>query len=173
MAKLMDWQEVSTLVQTALMAGGRRISATTVEWDVSNGCESPVLMEFTGRPAAEDGEKYVHICPGSRHTLRLEMWVACRKCARCMRRRRRLWTMRAAAEISSAKRTWFVTLTLQPARRFLCETLARKRDIGYDERTQDERDAARFAVIASELQRFMKRIRKNSRAKLRFLAGFM
>lgn len=167
--ELHDWGEVATLVKVALAAGGRRVSATLIEWDVSNGCEKPRVMTFTGRPPAEDGQKYVRIGLGDRHTLTLEMSVACRQCSRCLRRRRRVWTTRAAAEISWAQRTWFVTLTLRPGQRYVCECVARKRDIKYDERPQDEQDRARFAVIVEEIQRFLKRIRKNSGAKLRYI----
>lgn len=164
-----DHSEVATLIGTALSAGGRMVARTICEWDVSNGCSNPVLMEFVGRPPAQEGEKMVMIAAGTKTTLRLDMYVACRKCAVCIRRRRRLWTVRAAAEISQANRTWFTTLTLQPARLFLAETVAKTRDIGYDERSQDEQDRARFAVVAEEIQRFLKRIRKNSKAKLRYL----
>ena len=167
--ELHDWQEVATLIKLALASGGRRVSPTVIEWDVSNGCEKPVYMSYTGRPEAPEGEKYVHIHNGTKHTLTLEMWVACRNCSRCLRRRRRIWTMRAAAEISQAQRTWFVTLTIRPGQLFLCEALASKRDVGYQSRTQDEQEGARFAVIVEELQKFLKRIRKNSKAKLRYI----
>ena len=164
-----DHAEVATLIRTALAAGGRMVSRTICEWYVSNNCSSPVLMQRVGRPAAEDGEKDVRIAAGTKTTLRLDMWVACRKCTACLRRRRRVWTMRAAAEITQAQRTWFVTLTLQPSRLYLCEVVAKTRDILYDEREQDVRDRERFAVIVEEIQRFFKRIRKNSKAKLRYL----
>ena len=167
--ELHDWAFVATLVKVALDAGGRQVSPTTYEWDVSNGCESPVLMSYTGRPEAEEGEKYVHIGRGCRHTLTLEMWVACRKCNRCLKRRARLWTLRAASEITQATRTWFVTLTLRPDQRYRCEAIAEKRDVLYRSRTQDVQDKARFAVIVEEIQRFLKRIRKNSKAKLRYI----
>ena len=167
--ELHDWQHVATIIKVAMAAGGRRVSPTVYEWDVSNGCSDPVLMSMTGRPEALPGEKYVSILSGSKHTLTLEMWVACRKCAHCLRRRRRLWTMRAAAEVSQAQRTWFVTLTIAPARLYQCEVIAQKRDVGYDTLPQESREKARFAVIFEELQKFMKRIRKNSKAKLRYL----
>ena len=97
--QLLDWSKVATLIKVALDAGGRRVTPTLYEWDVSNGCEQPVLRSFTGRPEADEGSRFVYIASGKRHTVTLEMWVACRTCARCMRRRRRMWTMRAAAEI--------------------------------------------------------------------------
>lgn len=165
----LDIQTVRTLATTALAAGGRRVSATTIEWDVSNGCSEPVLMEFEGRPRKPDDDKYVIIKPGTTHTLRVEMWVACRKCDACLRRRRRLWTVRAAAEITGAKRTWFVTLTLAPGARYRAECEAAKRDIKYGEQEQDVQDRERFAVIVEEIQKFLKRIRKNSKAKLRYM----
>ena len=51
----------------------------------------------------------------------------------------------------------------------MCELVAKTRDILYDEREQDVQDCERFAVIVEEIQRFFKRIRKNSKAKLRYL----
>lgn len=169
MALFHDWQKVATLASTALLAGGRRVSPTTIEWDVSNGCSDPVLMEFTGRPEAEEGEKYVNILPGGRHTLTVEMWVACRKCEHCLRRRRRIWMTRAAAEITQAQRTWFVTLTLSPHKQYQARLWAEKRDIKYMERSEDDQESERFAVIFEELQRYFKRIRKNSGATLRYM----
>lgn len=167
--KWLDIQTVRTLAITALAAGGRRVSATTIEWDVSNGCSDPQLLEFDARPRAPDGEKYVIIGKGTTHTLRVEMWVACRKCEVCLRRRRRLWTTRAAAEITQAKRTWFVTLTLRPGQRYTAECEAAKRDISIGAQPEDAQEKARFAVIVEEIQRFLKRIRKNSKAKLRYI----
>ena len=82
--ELHDWQEVATLCKLALTSGGRRVSPTVIEWDTSTGCSDPVVMIYTGRPEAEEGEKYVRISPGGKHTLTLEMWVACRCCERCL-----------------------------------------------------------------------------------------
>ena len=65
--ELTDYQEVATLIKVAMSAGGRRVSPTTFEWDVSNGCENPVVMTKTGRPPAEDGEKYIEIVPRHKH----------------------------------------------------------------------------------------------------------
>ena len=77
--------------------------------------------------------------------------------------------MRAAAEVTQAKRTWFVTLTIRPGQLYMCELMANKRDVLLHQRTQDEQERARFAVIVEEIQRFLKRIRKNSNAKLRYI----
>ena len=71
--------------------------------------------------------------------------------------------------MTQAKRTWFVTLTLRPSQRYICEAIAEKRDVALRSRTQDEQEKARFAVIVEEIQRFLKRIRKNSKAKLRYI----
>ena len=60
-------------------------------------------------------------------------------------------------------------MTLAPERLYRCEAIARKRDIKFDERPQEIREQSRFAVIVEEIQRFLKRIRKNSGAKLRYI----
>ena len=100
--------------------------------------------------------------------------VACRKCDECLRHKRRLWTARAIAETRNALRTWFGTLTVSPERRFQATMLAeRKANLRRCERLADLTDLARTKAIAAELApevtRWLKRVRKQSAAPLRYL----
>lgn len=100
--------------------------------------------------------------------------VRCRKCDACLNHRRRVWTARAVAEVDQAPRSWFVTLTFKPERRFVLECfgdqLARKRRA---ERLTDMGTLDRFTAIskpaAREVTKWLKRLRKVSGAKLRYL----
>lgn len=97
----------------------------------------------------------------------------CRKCAGCLRHRSRLWTARAVDEVAAAQRTWFGTLTLHPDHAFRFRLLAERRltrggssfsDLEPDVRTQEIAQE-----VGPDLQRFLKRARKNTGARLRYL----
>ena len=98
----------------------------------------------------------------------------CRKCGPCLEHRSRLWAARACTEIALAPgRTWFGTLTLNPERQFLALVQARsaaaKSAVDWDELDEGERFRRVDRVIAAEIQKFLKRIRTNSEATLRYL----
>lgn len=73
------------------------------------------------------------------------IYVPCRRCPACQLVRRRMWFARCVAEINQAPRTWFLTLTYRSA--------APGSDGGYP-----------------EVQRFLKRLRKQSMMRLRYMA---
>lgn len=96
--------------------------------------------------------------------------VPCRKCDECLKHRRRLWTARAMTETRNALRTWFGTLTVSPDRRFHAMMLADRKSCGeLDKMTDLERTRAVAAQLAPEVTRWLKRVRKESGAKLRYL----
>lgn len=73
-----------------------------------------------------------------------ERHVRCRNCPGCLRARRFLWTMRAEAEWWQAERSWFFTGT-------------------FKDQTAD------YDVVRQEVTRFLKRVRKRSEDKVRYL----
>lgn len=100
--------------------------------------------------------------------------VRCRRCKECLRAKRRLWTARAYDEVRSASRTWFVTLTVGPDRRLWANMVARSwcetaRREAFDKLTPLERTRALAAAIDPEVTRWLKRVRKQSGATLRYL----
>lgn len=151
----------------------RRLSPTQWVWDVSFGCSNPTTVTLTGRP---DPGRYrdVMIGPGTAHTLEVHMETACRRCEHCVRRRRSIWTARAIAETTQASRTWFGTLTIRPEEQYraACAAQTKAERAGYDWNTLTEEQ--RFGRIhgehTAEITRYLKRVRKESGVRLRFLA---
>ena len=115
MARYLRSERVKEVQRLALSKGGTIRSlpglahSRTVEWDVARDCLNPVPVTLHGRPegvaviTAQDPSRFV------------EMWVACRKCERCLRRRSAMWRLRAVAEWRQSARTWLSTMTLRPA----------------------------------------------------------
>lgn len=88
--------------------------------------------------------------------------------------RRGLWTHRAQAECALATRTWFGTLTLclNDWVRFLYKAhlvASRRRAEPWNKLSQAEQFRYIVGAIRPELQMFLKRVRKNSGARLRYL----
>lgn len=175
------------LCSRALANGAERLSAYRLRWDISGNCDNSHITEVLSRPTAEapptpfgdrgTGElpanRYVTIRRGGKQPLLLEIHTRCRKCEKCRRVRQALWTMRARAECSMAPRTWFGTLTLRPDEQFGALMRARARldqqGLDYDGLPLGEQFILRHNEISSELTRYLKRVRKNSGAPLKYL----
>ena len=99
-------------------------------------CDDPVPVELF------EGQRDVH--PSATPMGLGVIWVPCRKCAACLRLRRRMWYARMMRESELAVRTWFLSLTYARGDR------------------QGEYD---------EVQRFLKRLRKRfPKGALRYVA---
>lgn len=117
--------------------------------------------------------KYINV--GAQHgpgLLTLRMDVRCRKCAKCKKGRSRMWYARAVTETMASARTWFGTLTLHPDHHHLALARARQKAIrsavDWDTLTDDEKFERVHRAIGVHLQLWLKRVRKNSDAPLRF-----
>lgn len=123
-------------------------------------------VDAYGAPARLSGE--AHNIP-----VHVDLAVPCRRCAACLKRRSWEWTKRAKAEIAAASRTWFGTLTIGPENWFMIDARARlhcrERGSSFDHLEPDERFRERHRQISVELTKFVKRVRKQSRASLRVL----
>lgn len=172
MARFHRSDVVKDVQHKALQAGasirskpGAPISRT-VEWDVAGDCIRPVFVHLHGRPedttviTPADGPRFV------------EMWVACRKCERCLARRAAMWRIRATAEFRQSRRTWFSTLTLRPEVYVHILSRARHRlakaGTDYDALSFHDRYIEVEKEGFAEIQRMFKRLRKTG-AKLRYL----
>lgn len=151
-------------------------------------CETPKVIELVGQQSillhrldqwANDtsidyAPEWGHI--GSYRPPRIAtayVSVRCRQCRRCLIARGKLWTARAIDEIAASNRTWFGTLTLRPEAQFHYRIIADKRvsDAGtrWDQLSQDEQFKERIRSISPEITKFLKRLRKNTKASLRYL----
>lgn len=153
----------------AIVRGGRLRSTSTVAWDAAPRCENPQRVTVEGRARATRG-RYVTVVAG---TKTQPMWVdidtPCRRCGPCLETRRLEWTRRAVDETRLAVRTWFCTLTLSPTQQARHLMLSRVHLRGYDDRTDDARFSARCQSIGVEVTRWLKRVRKGSGARIRYL----
>lgn len=104
--------------------------------------------------------------------LTIRMDVRCRKCVNCKKGRSRMWYARAVTETLAAPRTWFGTLTLHPDHHHLAllraKIKARKSGVEWDDLSPEEQFEKVHRQIGVHLQLWLKRVRKNSGAPLRF-----
>lgn len=169
MATLLPHDHMVSLIASALGAGAIQKSLTTTVWDCAGGCEAPVTVELVGRPTNEYG-RYVEISAGTKATLFLDILSRCRRCPPCLRARKRLWTSRASAEITSAARTWFGTLTFKPSEQVKILAKARLSVSSFETLSSLEQFRCMAKASGASLTRYLKRLRKVSRAPLRYLA---
>lgn len=103
----------------------------------------------------------------------VDVAVRCRQCSKCLEARASLWRIRALAEVKTAPRTWFGTLTGSPEYQFRLRELARSAANQDGDNFDLFEDAKQFGSIcrqaAPDLTRYFKRLRKNSKVQLRYL----
>jgi len=166
MAKWKDHRQTGRLVIDALPKGMVRLTQTRFAWDVSGRCESPRLVEWTGRPAADwiRRLRMIRIAPGTSTSLHVELSTPCRRCGKCLAARRRLWVARAMHEIRNANRTWFCTYTLRPSAHYTMQcravALASARSIPHAELNGEELFDRQSVEVGKELTLMLKRLRK-------------
>ncbi|WP_422664572.1 rolling circle replication-associated protein [Tsuneonella suprasediminis] len=150
-------------------------------------CADPVYIEYTGHEDAvlsrirqwksDESIDYIdgfgHIGgyrPAARQTAYLS--VRCRKCGPCLKQRAKVWATRGAVELRAATRSWFGTLTYSPEQRFRVRCEAdRPAYIGspWSSLNTSEQFKEMAKVTRRDYQLFLKRVRKASRARIRYL----
>ena len=159
---------------------GPRLGLPTIEWEAAGDCQSPVTRErlYAARKLApgfytEPGAETLGSQPrGPDHSLIMD--VRCRRCPNCLRARATVWAHRAAAELAACQgRSWFGTLTLKPDAHFQMRARAdvslRARGTKWEDLTQDEQFSERHREIGAEVTKWLKRVRKQSGCKIRYL----
>lgn len=101
----------------------------------------------------------------------VEMHTRCRKCAPCLRARSQEWTYRAKRELAAASRTWFGTMTLTPHEHYMASLRWETAKVGrsWRELSPAEQFAAEQEVVAKDVTKWLKRVRKESGAPLRYI----
>ena len=166
--------EVRALARKAAEAGCRVVQRTLFDWDISADCDQPYVSEHCAEPTIPIGanqrvrEDY-HGIP-----ISVIVRTRCHKCAACLKARYWMWRLRAATELSFATRTWFGTLTLSPEAHYHMRCKAdlelRAREVTpFDECDADAQFVARHNAIARDITLWLKRIRKQSGASIRYL----
>lgn len=156
----------------ALEHGGERISAFRVRWDISGDCRSGYERSIYGVPYSPTVSGHTEVRPGASHPLELQLTTRCRKCDKCRTARARMWRERMKQEIAAASRTWFCTWTLNvPAHHHYLNVARHRSDVEmgeFDARPEDERFRLVVSAIGEEITRYLKRVRKNSGARIRY-----
>jgi len=143
-------------------------------WDVSAKCTSPVYREIRGAVAPMIGRcvmtDEMERPRGGR--TRMHLYVPCRQCPTCLRRRSYMWAAKAMSELEAWPRTWFVTLTLRDeVQQWALQSARRRLDlqaVDYDSLTEAERFKERVRMISPSITRYLKRVREQSQAPLRY-----
>jgi hypothetical protein len=90
-----------------------------------------------------------------------------------LRHRQQLWAARAVDEITVSGRTWFGTLTLSPEKALQLQYASELRKVRQGWQLAELADTDRFQAIREEasveVTKWLKRVRKNSGATLRYL----
>jgi hypothetical protein len=130
-------------------------------------CLTPVWMHLFGYP----DKVLVGLGIEPDRALAQEITVRCRKCANCLKHRARLWTARATAEVAVSHRTWFSTLTLAPDHALRIRYAALKAISAPNDRNSNEAELFKAMAdqVSDDLTKWLKRVRKNSGARLRYL----
>jgi len=150
--------------------------ANSATWNVAAGCHNPVYAVIKAAPnQTRAGQRnFVRYVESSyANNVYLDIYARCRKCVWCLKQRQRLWTYRARAELQASSRTWFGTFTLSPHAHYLalCQGVSERKYRSIDPVNLNPEDewAIRTAVTSQWLTLYLKRIRKASGAKLRYL----
>lgn len=157
---------IAKLTHSEAPKGPRKDTPALQHWDCSLGCLNPFTLYHKGYPDKDRPRER----PGrSDPTVIIEQLLPCRKCETCLRNRRVYWAACAKTEVGCARRTWFGTLTLKPQERFIDITKVRIRHPKLEEENPREFQRKVHLEHGKSLTKWLKRVRKNSNSKLRYL----
>lgn len=143
----------------ALAGGAWKTSVNSLTWDIAGRCTNPATV--TQRGAEE-------LAPGfSTNHRYIDYRVPCRKCRECLKYRAWLWKHRAKLEILESRRTWFCTYTVRPECRLIFKIKAQRKGGGPEDFNRNLCNE-----IGKEFTKYLKRVRKQAKGKLRFCLVF-
>lgn len=137
-------------------------SQISMDWDCAKRCAHPVLVEYKG------AKKYGRGIRGPLHVISIS--APCRKCPGCLRARSWKWINRAIVETEGAARTWMVTLTFRPSEhaKNRMRAISRYGAAAWNDIPPEWRQGREFSEAAKEVTKWMKRLRFNTSADLRY-----
>jgi len=145
--------------------GPRQLGLYRWYWDVSSSCERSKVVQMSGRPFADVQDNH--------QAIGLDLEVRCRRCESCRRARSAMWRLRSAQETATSNRTWMGTLTLSPESQQTTLERVRAKEamsgIDFDVLPLREQFELLVSEIGRDLTKYLKRIRFESGAALRYL----
>ena len=168
---MISYSSVKDVVSRSLPLGGRQVSATRFEWDISGRCSKPVRVNLHARK--QKGRIFAYTPGETPPPLEMDMDAPCRKCPWCLRNRARLWADRAKNEFLLSSRVWFGTLTLNQEARtrnlMKAHQLARHAGVDLESAPAAIQSKYRHRANVQELAKWLKRVRKNANTRFRYL----
>jgi hypothetical protein len=181
--KFVPRTEALGLARHAIDQGAQVTSKGVVTWDVSGRCADPAVVSYrTHQNLRVVGGR----APPHQHVA-VDITVRCRRCDACLRQRAWSWTQRARLELAQSSRTWFVTLTYRHEehvfREYRAQLNAKRHGRPwnslvvpksgeppevYQWRLKREQFGALHRECSDDLTKWLKRVRKESGAKLRY-----
>lgn len=140
-------------------------------WDLSRDCDNPVPVTLFSRSTGLVRNLRL-IANGSRRPpsmMEIVLLTECRKCPVCLKRRSRMWAARAWHECQISERTWFGTLTCAPDWHVWCDSVCATKKANFVYQTEFQKFGARAQVLGVEVTKYLKKIRKNSGRRFRYL----
>lgn len=111
--------------------------------------------------------------PGPTRTTFADIEVRCRRCEACRRAAQKEWMARAIVEAKLAQRTWFGTLTLNPATRMRhlneLRSAYAKYGADYDTVSPDRGWADHVRMLGRDVTLWLKRVREQSGCSVRYM----
>lgn len=135
-------------------------------WDVSRGCDNPTPVTMASR--ATGSLKAIRLNrrpPG----IELVLLTPCRRCRVCLQKHAALWRGRAMTEMEYASRTWFGTITCRPDVHVWIDHVCATRERDFWGLSPDKKFAAQTKVLGEEVTKYLKRLRKQSGHRFRYL----
>lgn len=129
-----------------------------VTFNLARSCQDPLVMRAV-QGSVRAGDQMV-----------TDVKVRCRRCAACLQARRREWVARTMGEfaIMGPRRTWFVTLTVQPAWRHRHQAAARAwYGPGWDSLPREKQRALELRALSATVTGWLKRFRISSEREAR------
>lgn len=173
----MDLPELERLAKQALQKGATQyidpISGDThfrhIMWDVAGVCKDPFLLDLSARKYVDRATAEI-----SSKFLWIQISVKCRTCSTCLHERRNQWGTRGVSEFHKASRVWFGTLTFDAEAalqlRYSAITRLEKSGTSFVKLTTAEQFHELEKQTYREMSLWLKRLRKETKAKYRFLA---
>lgn len=167
------YDTLARTIADGLSRGAVRVSGTRFEWHCEGNCQSPVCREIFAHPTPrpEARTRWVNI-PERGRPLWLTLWVRCRQCDACRKRRASKWSAKCRAEMQTGTRNWFGTLTASPENHYVALCRARsnldRQGINYDALDYGDQFRELCKAYSRDITLYLKRVRKQSRARFRY-----
>lgn len=164
----MDVESIQRLFADAMSSETfERHGSRSGTWDISGTCDKPVPVTHHSRASglAKNLRKGAKMPPG----IEITLLTPCRQCEPCLKFIAYHWRMRAQTELQAAQRTWMVTFTCRPDFHIWIDHVCATRERDFWAKPPDKIFAARTKVFGQEITKYLKRLRKEAKTKIRYL----